>query len=134
MRRELEFASHPGNLSAMRDFVREFLSTGLLSESEVDLIVLGIDEACTNIIRHAYDLDPGHLIILSCERRDHSLVFRIRDFGKPLEPSHLQSRSLESTRPGGLGLYLIRRAFDSVDYRPQEKGTELVLVKRIPSL
>jgi len=55
-KRELEFSSHPGNLSLMRNFVRGFLDNLSISERDRTLMVLGVDEACTNIIRHAYEL------------------------------------------------------------------------------
>jgi hypothetical protein len=36
-------------------------------------------------------------------------------------------------RPGGLGLHLIRQAFDRASYIPRPKGTELVLTKSLPA-
>ena len=47
MKRTLEFASHPGNLSLMRDFVRTFLASAGFTETEVDLMVLGDDYSST---------------------------------------------------------------------------------------
>ena len=48
MKREIEFASHPANLSLVRDFIRQFLKPFPFPEAEKDLVVLGLDEACTN--------------------------------------------------------------------------------------
>ena len=56
MRKKVEFSSHTGNLALMRRFVRKFLEGYPFSEKERTLMVLGVDEACTNIIRHAYQL------------------------------------------------------------------------------
>ena len=59
---KVEFSSHTGNLAPMRKFVRGFLEAYPFSEKERMLMVLGVDEACTNIIRHAYHLrddQPG---------------------------------------------------------------------------
>ncbi|PYJ40653.1 MAG: ATP-binding protein, partial [Verrucomicrobia bacterium] len=64
-RRKLEFSSHTGNLALMRNFVRHFLDGFPLSERDRTLMVLGVDEACTNIIRHAYQLREDQLIALS---------------------------------------------------------------------
>jgi serine/threonine-protein kinase RsbW len=130
MKRELEFASHPGNLSLMRDFVREFLQNVEIASIEKDLIVLGLDEACTNVIRYAYHHEPDQLMVLSCERKNEGVVFRLRDYGTPCEAARLQGRPLELVQPGGLGIHLIRRAFDEVDYRQQKDGTELVLTRK----
>lgn len=131
MKRTLEFASHPGNLSMMRDFVRAYLGTCALSETEMDLMVLGIDEACTNVIRYAYNHEQCHLISLTCDKTPQKVTLRLRDFGKQCDPSKLQARPLEQVQPGGLGLHLIRRAFDEVDYVLKEEGTELVLTKNL---
>ena len=109
MKRELEFASHPGNLALMREFVREFLLTVELDNIEKDLIVLGLDEACTNVIRYAYDHQPDRLMVLTCERQTDGIVFRLRDFGTQCEASRLRGRPLELVQPGGLGIHLIRR-------------------------
>lgn len=131
MKREIEFASHPGNLCLMRDFVRQFLDPVPLPAMEKDLIVLGLDEACTNVIRHAYLHEPGRPMHLACERHADHIVFRLRDFGAQCEADKLRGRPLELVQPGGLGIHLIRRAFTSVDYELKSEGTELVLLKHL---
>lgn len=131
MKREIEFASHPANLSLVRDFVRQFLRPLPLAEVEKDLIVLGLDEACTNVIRYAYQQQTNQLIALACHHHDDHIVFRLRDYGAQCEPSQLQGRPLDLVQPGGLGIHLIKRAFDQVDYNLKREGTELVLTKRL---
>ncbi|MEQ1860844.1 MAG: ATP-binding protein [Chthoniobacteraceae bacterium] len=131
MKSELEFASHPGNLCLVRDFVRQFLKSVELPEPEKDLLVLGLDEACTNVIRYAYEHRTDQLMVLSCAREPDSLVFRLRDYGAQCEPECLKGRPLELVKPGGLGIHLIRRAFTCVDYCCMKVGTELVMVKNL---
>lgn len=132
MKRKIEFASHPGNLSSVRSLVRQFAAEALLSEAEVDLIVLGIDEACANIIRHTYQREENRPIGLSCEQVEGALRFRLRHYGcDGTEPGQWSGRALDSVQPGGLGLHLIHTAFDRVDYRPKRNGMELVLTKKI---
>ncbi|MEO8354149.1 MAG: ATP-binding protein [Chthoniobacteraceae bacterium] len=132
MKTEIEFASHPGNLGLVRDFVRQFLKTVAFTDAEKDLIVLGLDEACTNVIRYAYHHEPNHLVVLVCERREKGVVFRLRDFGTQCEPTMLQGRPLDLVQPGGLGIHLIRRAFDQVDYNLKKEGTELIMRRHFP--
>ena len=130
MKSEIEFASHPGNLSLVRDFVRQFLQDAAFDETEKDILVLGLDEACTHVIRYAYQHQPDQLIVLACERRADRLIFRLRDFGAQCEAAKLQGRPLDLVQPGGLGIHLIRRAFDEVDYNLKKEGTELVLMRK----
>ncbi len=132
MKRRIEFASHPGNLCVMRQFVREFMEKCSFTEAEKDLMVLGIDEACTNIIRYAYNHEETHLIAMVCEKLSRSVRFRLRDYGAQVDPAKLQGRPLDAIQPGGLGLHIIRRAFDKADYHLKKTGTELVLTKRHP--
>jgi anti-sigma regulatory factor (Ser/Thr protein kinase) len=132
MKRTLEFASHPGNLSLMRNFAREFLAAHSFTETEIDLMVLGLDEASTNVIRYAYEHDNTRPIALTCEEERGSVVFRLRDFGKQCDSAKLCARPIENAQPGGLGLHLIRKAFDGVEYVPKDTGTELVLTKKVP--
>lgn len=128
---ELEFASHPGNLCLVRDFVRQFLAAIELPDAEKDLIVLGLDEACTNVIRYAYEHCTNKLIVLSCERADDGITFRLRDFGTQCSKEKLKGRPLELVQPGGLGIHLIHRAFTQVDYQHCAEGTELVMEKKL---
>jgi serine/threonine-protein kinase RsbW len=128
-KQKLEFSSHTGNLALMRTFVRQFLEPYPFSARERTLMVLGVDEACTNIIRHAYHLREDQLIALSLEGLRECVRMRLRDYGKPTPDHTLSGRSRDLIRPGGLGLHLIRTAFDRVDYIVRKRGTELVLTK-----
>jgi serine/threonine-protein kinase RsbW len=128
---KVEFSSHTGNLAPMRKFVRGFLDAYPFSEKERMLMVLGVDEACTNIIRHAYHLRDDQLISLSLEGLRHCIRMRLRDYGKQTEAHTMKGRSHDLIRPGGLGLHLIRNAFDKVDYILKARGTELVMTKNL---
>jgi serine/threonine-protein kinase RsbW len=130
-KKKVEFSSHTGNLAPMRKFVRTFLDTFPFSERERMLMVLGVDEACTNVIRHAYQLRDDQLISLSLEGSPHGVRLRLRDYGKQTEAHTMKGRAHDLIRPGGLGLHLIRTAFDKVDYILKARGTELVMTKNL---
>ena len=129
--REIEFCSHAGNLSLMRRFVRQFLAEQNCGETLMELMVLGIDEACTNVIRYAYCCAPDGLLRLKLECSERIVRCRLRDYGQSSDPTQMSGRALEVVRPGGLGLHLIRQAFDNAYYLRRPKGTELVLVKSL---
>jgi serine/threonine-protein kinase RsbW len=130
-RRKLEFSSHTGNLALMRTAVRSFLNDYGFSEKERTLMVLGVDEACTNIIRYAYELRDDRLICLSMEELHDCVRLRVRDYGKRISENALKHRAADGVRPGGLGLHLIRNAFDRINYNARARGTELVLTKNL---
>lgn len=129
--REIEFCSHAGNLSLVRRFVREFLTEQGCSATQMDLMVLGLDEACTNVIRYAYRCESDQLMRLKLECAGGVVRCRLRDYGHASDPSQMNGRALEVVRPGGLGMHLIRHAFDNAYYVRRPKGTELVLVKSL---
>jgi anti-sigma regulatory factor (Ser/Thr protein kinase) len=131
IKKKIEFSSHTGNLILMRDHVRRFLDSYPLSQKERMLMVLGVDEACTNIIRHAYELRDDQLIVLSMEGLRHCVRVRLRDYGKKTPIHKMKGRSHDSIKPGGLGLHLMRDAFDKIDYIIKRRGTELILTKNL---
>ena len=128
---KLEFSSHTANLALMRNFVRKFLSRHPFSEKQRTLMVLGIDEACTNVIRYAYDLRDDQPIALSVEALNTCVRMRLRDYGDQTPSHQMRGRNHSDVKPGGLGLHLIRNAFDKVDYILKPRGTELVLTKNL---
>lgn len=130
-KKKVEFSSHTGNLALMRKLVRAFLEAYPFSEKERTLMVLGVDEACTNIIRHAYHLRDDQLIALSLESMRGCVRLRLRDYGRQTPCHTMQGREHDLIKPGGLGLHLIRNAFDKVDYILKPRGTELVLTKHV---
>jgi serine/threonine-protein kinase RsbW len=130
-KKKIEFSSHTGNLVLMRDQVRKFLDAYPLSQKQRMLMVLGVDEACTNIIRHAYELRDDQLIVLSMEGLRTCVRMRLRDYGKKTPFHQMRGRAHDAVKPGGLGLHLMRDAFDEIDYVVKRRGTELILTKNL---
>src|ERR1700709_137196 len=91
-KKKIEFSSHTGNLALMRNYVRKFLENFPFSERQRTLMVLGVDEACTNIIRYAYHLRDDQLISLSLEERNDCVCLRLRDYGKQVPAAAMKSR------------------------------------------
>jgi anti-sigma regulatory factor (Ser/Thr protein kinase) len=132
-RSKVEFSSHTANLALLRKCVRDFLNGYPFSEKERLMMVLGVDEACTNVIRYAYRLRDDQLISLQMEGLRKCVRMRLRDYGEKVFPHQMKGRSHHLIKPGGLGLHLIRNAFDEVDYIHKRRGTELVLTKNLGS-
>lgn len=132
MKRTLTFSSDTEKLAGMRHEVREFLNLASLDEMQAELVVLALDEACTNIIRYAYQGRPNCPIELTLELSESQIRCEIRDYGTPCDPDCIKGRELEDFQPGGLGVRIMQFAFDEVDYRPCERGTVLTLTKNLP--
>ena len=132
--RSLTIKSHPCHLAEVRRFVRSAATESGACEETTFKLVLAVDEAIANIIRHAYGGDETQEIILSAEITSDTIEFRVRDFGRQADPDTFRSRELTDVRPGGLGCHLIEHGFDTVAYDTNLPcGTELRLVKRLVS-
>ena len=130
MKRKWIFSGKTEDLAALRDEVRAFLVDANVEDDVSAAIVLGIDEACTNIIRHAYNGESRPFRI-EMHRLRSRLRFILRDYGSPCERPKIQARDLDEVRPGGLGVHIIQQVFEHVEYSPQARGTRLTLEKRI---
>ncbi len=130
MKRKFEFTSDSCRLAEVRSEARQFLGECGFEECAAELLILALDEACTNIIRHAY----GHEcrpVRLQMERLRDRVRFVLRDYGRSCDPQKIRSRALEDIRPGGVGVHIIKQAFDHVAYEPRPRGTRLVLEKKL---
>jgi len=130
---QLRFPARAAELKRVRDAVRESVEgCGCSARSTAD-IVLATDEACQNIIRHAYCGDSDNVIELEVEHRGDGLVFSLTDQAPAIDPSRVKPRDLKDIRPGGLGTYFIRRVMDKVEFLrpPSGRGNLLRMVRRI---
>lgn len=134
--------SHPRVLSVARSTVGQFATAVGFSEEECRTIVLAVDEALTNIIRHAYHGRTDGKIELTCQvaggefspdcdRQAGQIEFVLDDYGTSVDPAALKGRDLEDVRPGGLGIHFIRAAMDEVEYVPHGEYNRLRLLKHV---
>ena len=68
----VEHSACTSQLCQIRDKVREACHVLMYSDSDINLITLVIDEACTNIIRYAYGGESGRIIL---EIFQHACVY-----------------------------------------------------------
>jgi anti-sigma regulatory factor (Ser/Thr protein kinase) len=102
------------------------------STEERRKIVLAVDEACANIIKHTYNGDRNQSIEIFCKGNDDLLEIVLGDCGPPLDLDGILPRDLDDIRPGGLGTHFIRAVMDEVNYAHKEgSGNVLRMVKRL---
>ena len=130
---QLRFPARAAELKKIRDAMRKAVEgCGCSAKSTAD-IVLAIDEACQNIIRHAYRGDSDNVIEIEVEHRGDGLVFTLADQAPAIDPNVVKPRDLDDIRPGGLGTHFISRVMDEVEFlRPASgRGNLLRMVRRI---
>jgi serine/threonine-protein kinase RsbW len=117
---ELRVKSRTENLSEIRDFVSGKARLAGIPEATVENIILAVDEACTNIIKHAYKLSPEGEIIIKIDFDKEKFTVTIIDYGKSFEPERVPLPDLQKYyrehRVGGLGMYLMKSLMDDVEY------------------
>jgi sigma-B regulation protein RsbU (phosphoserine phosphatase) len=128
----LTVAARPEHLQEIRARVRSFAQAEGASPDLTSDLVLAVDEACQNIIRHAYCGGSG-LIVLEGDAISGEIEFRLLDFAPACNPAMIESRPLEDIRPGGLGTHLMRSVMDEVVFLtpPPGYGNLLRMRKRL---
>jgi anti-sigma regulatory factor (Ser/Thr protein kinase) len=121
--------SNPKFLSVIRAVTVTMAEMYGMADKVIEDIKLAVDEACSNVIKHAYRGDTEQRIVVKFVlRRGFEVV--IEDSGIKARPELIEGRSLDEVRPGGLGIHLIRRAFDVFAFDERKKeGNRLRLIR-----
>jgi len=127
----LTVPSHPKFLYVVRSALYPVVIDAGFSKKETRKIILAVDEACSNIIKYAYEGDPLQTIKLSIAVEAAEVRIELSDRGKRADPSKIAPRDLSDIRPGGLGTHFMQAVFDTVRYDTSgAQGTVLTLVKK----
>src|SRR5664280_12953 len=112
------FPARFDELDSIRGFATQAARDAGMDDSETYAIELAIDEACTNIIEHAYQGENRGDIECSCEFDAAGLTVVIRDHGKPFDPSTITTPDMDADiddrAVGGLGVFLMKKMMDEV--------------------
>lgn len=134
---KMELPSNPGALCVVRNALEQLAQMVGFRDAECRAVVLAVDEALTNIIRHAYQGKTDQPIQILFRRiqapqdgaRRPALEVLLQDRGIRVDGSRLCGRDLEDMRPGGLGLHFIKESMDAVEFRRRWGRNQLRLVK-----
>lgn len=135
--KELVVKSTTDNLSVVRSFTKKAAKESGFSEETIGKIILAVDEACTNIIKHAYNFSPDGEITITIKYTDTKFTISITDEGKHFNPNNVPEPNIieyyKQKKVGGLGIYLIRKLMDEVNYSTLTGNkNQVVLVKYLP--
>ena len=96
----------------------------------IEDVKLAVDEACSNVIKHAYKGNPSEKIVVKYRAIQDRFEVIIEDKGMKGRMELMKGRSLDDIRPGGLGIHFIRRVFDVFKFDERKKnGNRLILIK-----
>jgi len=129
---KITIPSHPKFLSIVRSITSKIGEIYGINETIVNDLKLAVDEACTNIIRHAYKGDTTKKIILKYKLSPIQITVILEDNGIKADINKLKGRNLDDIKPGGLGIHFIKRVFDvfMLDEK-KKKGNRLILIKHL---
>ena len=131
---ELCITSQLSNLTQIAEFIAQRTALAGLDEDQAFAVQMAVDEACTNAIEHAYEGRQDGEVRICCYLESRDFVVRISDRGRPFDPSSVPSPDicapLQDRQVGGLGLFLMRKLMDSVEFRfDAVQGNEVVMRK-----
>ncbi len=113
---ELDTSLDPRMLRVVRDVARRTAVLGGMDKEEADAFRLAVDEACTNVLRHAYGGDTTRRLRINFYLGPDRLVVELHDFGAGFDPEAVPPLDHRKLKPGGLGFHLIRSVMDQLDY------------------
>lgn len=118
--RKLVVQSRTENLSRIRDFVYSAATEIGFPEEVKENIIVAVDEACTNIIKHAYKFLPDGEIIVTLKFSKNNFNIEILDYGTSFSPESVPDPDLQEyfrqKKVGGLGMFLMKKLMDEVKY------------------
>ncbi len=124
--------SHPKYLYVLRSVLYPLALDAGFTKRDARRIVLAVDEACSNIIKYAYEGDSGGRIEVGIVTETQGIRITVKDQGKKPDPAMIAPRDLADIRPGGLGTHFMQTVFDSVVYDTSgAQGTVLTLEKTL---
>src|ERR1700722_19097654 len=131
----LEVPAQELELLTIKDFIQRVCDAAGCSSKETSSVKLAIDEACSNIVRHAYQGIEGGKIIMEAGIGVKDVRIAITDFGKSFDFRKIEAPDLnhyvDIGKKGGLGIFLIKKIMYKVDYRTKNGRNDLILYRKL---
>ena len=130
---KLTIPSSSHYLREVRRFVADRLVEAGVSDSAVADVRHAVDEACANIIEHAYQDNPHQEVRITLQVDKQRILVSILDSGIPFDEAAYREPNVrvltKRRKSGGLGVHIMRRLMDHVDYTPGSDCNEICLIK-----
>lgn len=122
-------------LTRLGDLVHNFATAEKLSSDTRQAFDLSLAEWITNVISYAWTDGAAHEIELRLCVADGVACAEVRDDGRafnPLQhPPADTAAPLETRAIGGLGIHMMRKLMDTVEYRREGRRNVVVMSKRV---
>jgi serine/threonine-protein kinase RsbW len=137
--RRLVLPARYESVRSVCDFVLEAADSAGLKGEALFQVELAVDEACTNIIEHAYgQADAGCIeVAYGSFHEDGECYFVVRlvDTGDPFDPSAVPEPQIgndnDTLQVGGLGMYFMREMMDRIEFHFHSGWNELIMYKKL---
>ncbi len=134
---QLKLPSSTNHLELIREFVTNIARGVGFDDEKINQIELAVDEACTNVVKHAYQGDDRQPLDVMVQTDAKKFKIIISDKGRGFSPKKIKTpdmkKYLSEMRVGGLGIYLMQTLMDEVDFKMEPgKKNQVQLVKYIP--
>jgi len=123
--------SDPRYLCAVRGAIGPLAAAIGWDESECRSIVLAVDEALANIIRHAYHERTDGSMEVECREISDGLEITLLDNGDAPDPAKICAGAVDSDQPGGRGTHIIKEVMDEFSYQASPEGNRFVAIKHL---
>jgi len=118
----LRIPAKADRLKLVRAAVTQTAAISDCSKETTHDLVIAVDEALQNVIRHAYGGASEGDIDISIRRSGNHLVILIRDYAESIDVGQIKPRDLDDVRPGGLGTHFMREVMDEMEFLPTPEG------------
>ena len=134
---EMEIPSEPSQLAGIRSFVTAFCRGApvpLLDEDSIGQLEMAVNEAATNIMRHAHHGRSDLRIQVEADINEESVSIRLSYSGDYFDPASAPAPAFDGSREGGFGVYIISKFVDEVRYSQEPDGTNRLCLLKARSL
>ena len=120
MRKKQFFKASLESLKSVRQFIFHIIASKIEDRDTVDQIILAVDEAATNIIKHALKNDSLKEFMIDVETNSKKIFIRLIDDGPPFNDKTVPlpdiEKSIKNKKRGGLGIYMMKQTMDEVNF------------------
>jgi anti-sigma regulatory factor (Ser/Thr protein kinase) len=132
---ELILLNRPSEVARLQDQLESLAGQLRLPPKTLHEVQLAVEEHLTNILKYAFEDQDEHRIRVRALPEATELRIEVEDDGRPFDPlKHPPpdlSQPLDARPVGGLGIHMMRKCMDRIEYRRADEKNILVMIKQI---